>query len=207
VRAAVQDETLVGRYLNESVAGLIPVVSSPWRFHARMLELWDESDPAWFSSVDRPEGRPWDEVALEALEAALDGLGQRFGRDQGNWRWGKVHGLDFTHPFGDANPLFRRIFNRTIEAGGASETVVQNGYVPTAPFRGAWTATYRMLADVGAPGSSRWQATTGQSGQPGSRHYDDLLPAWREGRTNPPYLDERDLRAAGDARELRLDPE
>ena len=53
-----------------------------------------------------PEGRDWDDVALEALEEALDGLEERFGRDPDRWRWGRVHGVEFTHPFGEANPLF-----------------------------------------------------------------------------------------------------
>jgi penicillin amidase len=207
VRAAVQDEKLVERYLNKSGVELFAVVSSPWRFQARMLELWDESDPAWFASPERPQGRPWDEVALEALEDALDGLEERFGSDPEHWRWGRVHGVEFAHPFGEANPLFRRIFNRFVETGGASETVTQTGYLATAPFKGVWGPVYRMLADLGEPSRSRWQLTTGQSGHPGSSHYDDLLEGWRDGRTNPVYADEHELRAAGGARQLRLDPD
>jgi acyl-homoserine lactone acylase PvdQ len=42
-----------------------------------------------------------------------------------------------------------------------------------------------MLADPTDPDSSRWQAFTGQSGQAGSRHYDDLQVDWSEGRTQP----------------------
>jgi penicillin G amidase len=205
--AAIRDPKLVQRYLNESEVGLLPVVSSPWRFHARLLELWNEGDRSWFASATHPEGRSWDDVALEALSQALDGLTQRFGRDPERWRWGKVHGVDFSHPFGDANELFRRIFCRSVEAGGASETIVQNGYAPNEPFRGVWGPVYRMLADVGDPDRSRWQASTGQSGQPGSRHYDDLIPGWLAGGTNSAYLDERELRAAGRARQLRLEPE
>jgi acyl-homoserine lactone acylase PvdQ len=64
-----------------------------------------------------------------------------------------------------------------------------------------------MLADVGEPGRSRWQASTGQSGQPGSAHYDDLITGWQDGRSNSTHLDERELRAAGGARHLRLEPE
>jgi penicillin amidase len=111
------------------------------------------------------------------------------------------------HPFGDANPLFRRLFNRFVEIGGASETVTQTGYLPTAPFRGSWGPVYRMLADLGDARRSRWQLTTGQSGHPGSRHYDDMLEGWRDGATNPAYLDEQEIRAAGGARQLRLDPD
>jgi penicillin G amidase len=205
--AAIRDPKLVQRYLNESGVGLIPVISSPWRFHARLLELWDEGDRSWFASATHPEGRAWDDVALDALSGALDDLERRYGRDPERWRWGSVHGVRFSHPFGEANALFERIFCRSVEAGGASETIVQNGYPPTEPFRGVWGPVYRMLADVGEPGRSRWQISTGQSGQPGSAHYDDLMSGWRQGRSNSSYLDERELRAAGRARQLRLEPE
>jgi penicillin G amidase len=200
VRAAVQDEAIVERWLNKSGVALFEVVSSPWRFQERLLTLWDEGDPAWFG------GRAWDDVALEALEKALDGLEQRFGRDPGKWRWGRVHTVEFSHPFGQANALFRWIFNRSVQAGGASETVTQNGYLATEPFKGVWGPVYRMLADLGDPASSRWQLTTGQSGQPGSAHYDDMIEGWRTGKTNPVYLEEHEVRAAGGAKRLRIDP-
>ncbi len=201
VHAAVQDDGLVEHWLNKSSVALFEVVSSPWRFQERLLTLWDEGDPTWFG------GRSWDEVALESLGRALDGLEERFGRDPGKWRWGRVHSVEFTHPFGQANPLFRRIFNRRVEAGGASETVTQNGYLPTAPFKGVWGPVYRMLADLGDPARSRWQLTTGQSGHPGSPHYDDMIEGWRTGQTNPVYLEEHEVRAAGGAKRLRIDPD
>jgi penicillin G amidase len=207
VAAAIADPDLRARYLNRSEVGLIPVVSSPWRFQERLLELWNEGDSSWFASEEHPEGRSWDEVALEALADALDGLEKRFGRDQEAWRWGRVHGADFSHPFGQANDVFRRIFCRSVEAGGGPETVLQNGYPALAPFRGAWGPVYRMLSDLGEPARSRWQLSTGQSGQPGSPHFDDMLEGWLAGRMNPVYLDEHELRAAGHARHLRLEPE
>ncbi len=64
-----------------------------------------------------------------------------------------------------------------------------------------------MLSDLGEPARSRWQLSTGQSGQPGSPHFDDMLEGWLAGRTNPVYLDEHELRAAGHAKHLRLEPE
>ncbi len=207
VAAAASDETLIERYLNKSGLELFTVVSSPWRFQARMLELWDEGDPSWFASPERPEGRAWDDVALEALEAALDDLQERFGADPDRWRWGRVHVVEFAHPFGAANPIFRRIFNRSVEAGGASETVTQNGYLATEPFKGVWGPVYRMLADLGDRRRSRWQLTTGQSGHPASGHYDDMLEGWRDGRTNPAYVNDLELHAAGGVRTLRLDPD
>ena len=58
---------------------------------------------------------------------------------------------------------------------------------------------YRMLADLGDPAHSRWQLTTGQSGQPARRHYDDMIEGWRTGKTNPVYHEEHEVRAAGGA--------
>jgi penicillin amidase len=205
VRAAVADPELQERWLNKSGAPLFEIVSSPWRFQERLLELWDEGDPGWFASPEAPAGREWNEVALEALEQALDGLEERFGRSPDKWRWGRVHKAEFMHPFGAANPLLRRIFNRSVPAGGASETVTQNGYLPTEPFKALWGPVYRMVADLGDPSRSRWQLTTGQSGHPGSPHYDDMIEGWASGRTNPAYLEEHEIRAAGGARHLRLD--
>jgi penicillin G amidase len=207
VAAAVSDEELQERWMNKSGVALFEIVSSPWRFQERLLELWDAGDPAWFASAHHPQGRGWNDVALESLEQALDGLEQRFGRNPDRWRWGRVHMAEFMHPFGAANPIFRHIFNRKVEAGGASETVTQNGYLATEPFKAVWGPVYRMIADLGDPSHSRWQLTTGQSGHPGSRHYDDMIEGWRSGRTNPAYLEDHEIHAAGGAKYLRLHPD
>ena len=183
------------------------MVSSPWRFHARLLELWDEGDRSWFTSPTHPDGRHWDDVALEALSEALDELEQRFGRDPERWRWGSVHGVRFSHPFGEANGLFERIFCRTVEAGGASETVVQNGYAPTQPFTGVWGPVYRMLADVGEPDARAGRPAPDSPDSPGRATTTTCIAGWRDGRSNPAYLDEHELRAAGSAKHLRLEPE
>ncbi len=205
VTAAVDDPRLIDLYLNKSAVGLLDVVSSPWRFQERLIALWDEGDRTWFASAQHPEGRSWDDVALESLEAGLDLLEQTFGRDPGRWRWGQVHEIEFSHPLGTANELLRRVFNRRTPGAGASETVTQVGYAPTEPFRGEWGPVYRMIADLGDQRRSRWQLTTGQSGHPGSKHYDDMIDAWRQGTTNPVLMEEQDVRAAGGARHLRLD--
>jgi penicillin amidase len=51
-------------------------------------------------------------------------------------------------------------------------------------FTGIYGPTYRLLADLGDADASRWQHMTGQSGHPGSPHYDDLVDDWLVGRTN-----------------------
>ena len=59
-RARRGRRTSARRALPEQVGRRACSRSSPrrWRFQARMLELWDEGDPAWFASSERPEGAP-----------------------------------------------------------------------------------------------------------------------------------------------------
>ena len=194
------DSKLVGQYLSKSSTGLMSITTSLWRSKARMLELWDEGDSDWFS------GRSWDDVALEALCRALDDLEQRFGKKPGQWKWGEVHALEFKHPLGDANLALAKLFNRKQPGMGAQETVMQTGYAPTEPFRTDWLPTYRFIADVADLANSRWQQSTGQSGNPGSRHYDDLMKRWHRGATQPLLASSEDVVAAGKSKLLRLKP-
>jgi penicillin amidase len=182
--AAIGDSGYAERWRSKSLLGFTPMVSSPWRFHARLLELWDEADP------DLIGGRDWDEIALESLSSALDDLESRYGPDPHEWRWGRVHGMRFVHPFAEGKgrlaAVFEHVLGRWREVGGGQECINATGFVPHAgDYTGVWGPSYRLLADVGDPSRSRWQHMTGQSGHPGSPHYDDLLDGWVEGRTQP----------------------
>jgi penicillin amidase len=175
-RAAIGDRDLSERWLDRADNGFIAHITSPWRWQSHLLDLWDEADEELI-------GRPWDELALDSLRGAMDDLADRFGPDPNGWRWGRVHALHFPHALGGVNTLLERIFNRTLEAGGAQETVAQVGWDPNDPFEAIWAPCWRIVADPAAPERSRWQQFTGQSGQPGSPHYDDLQSRWLAGET------------------------
>jgi penicillin G amidase len=191
-RAAIGDRDLSERWLDRADNGFTPHVTSPWRWHSHLMSLWEEGDEELI-------GRPWDELVLEALAGALDDLEERFGPDPRQWRWGRVHEMEFPHPLGAANPLLRRLLNRSLRAGGAQETVSQIAYDPNDPYNAVWAPSWRMVADPADPDRSRWQMFTGQSGHPASPHYDDLQADWLEGRTQP-------MCGEGPWRELELVP-
>ncbi len=191
-RAVIGDRDLAERWLDRADNGFTPHVTSPWRWHSHLMDLWEEGD-------DELIGRSWDGLVLESLSGALDDLGERFGSDPEGWRWGHVHEMEFPHPLGEANPLLRRLLNRKVKAGGAQETVSQIAYDPNNPYKAVWAPSWRMVADPTAPERSRWQMFTGQSGHPASPHYDDLQPDWLEGRTQP-------MAGEGPWQELELTP-
>jgi penicillin G amidase len=177
-RRAIGDRDLAERWLDRADNGFTAHVTSPWRWHSHLMALWAEADAELV-------GRPWDDLVLDALRGGLDDLEERFGPEPAEWRWGRVHEMVFPHPLGAANPLLGRLLNRRLRAGGAQETISQIAYDPGDPYRAVWAPSWRMVADPLVPELSRWQMFTGQSGHPGSSHYDDLQADWLEGRTQP----------------------
>ena len=151
--------------------------------------------PGLVRLAERPEGRPWDEVALEALEQALDGLEERFGRDSGPAGAGGACTAS-SSPTRSARRTRSSGGSSTAacEAGGASETVTQNGYLRDRALQGRVGARLPDARRPRRPARARaGSSPPGQSGHPGSRHYDDMIEGWRDGRTNPVYLDEHEV--------------
>ena len=176
-RAAIGDRDLAERWLDRAAQrlhdprhlALALALAPARRCGTRRIRSWSVGS--------------WDELAADALRGALDDLESRFGADPAAWRWGAVHALEFDHALGGANPIFARILNRRLEAGGAEETVAQVGWDPNDPFRAIWAPCWRIVADPVAPERSRWQQFAGQSGHPASPHYDDLQERWLRGET------------------------
>jgi penicillin G amidase len=191
-RLAIADRDLAARWLDASSNPFVEHVTCPWRWQSHLLGLWDEGDEGLI-------GRPWPEHVLDCLRGALDDLEERFGTDPERWRWGWVHEMEFPHALGQGNPFLARFFNRSVQSGGAQETVKQVAFDPNDPYKAVWAPCWRMVADLADPGASRWQAFTGQSGHPGSPHYDDLTADWTEGRTQP-------MAPRGRLQTLRLEP-
>ena len=82
------------------------------------------------------------------------------------------------HPIGHKIPIFRRWFDiGPFPQSGTSTTVKQ-----TTKRMGA---SMRLVVDLADLDRSLHNITTGQSGQPFSRHYKDQWEAYYEGRSFP----------------------
>ena len=127
----------------------------------------------------------FDDVIAETLRSALDYLSRRLGPEPGRWRWGDLHRVTFAHPLG-IGPLARILSRGGFPLGGDIETVAQAASNVGDSFAATGSIpSYRFVVDLSDFDRSVGVLATGQSGHPGSRHYDDQTPLWRAGRYHP----------------------
>ncbi len=121
-------------------------------------------------------------IMAASLEEASEELASRVGSDSADWRWGTLHTIGFRHPLSNS-PARREVFDlKPVERGG-------DGFTPNATRGPGYSqssgASYRHILDLGDWDRSVFTSAPGQSGQPGSLHYDDLLPMWADGEYAP----------------------
>ena len=107
------------------------------------------------------------------------------------WRWGKTHTAGFRHGLNQVETGAVQVFDQgPVERPGDGNTVnATGGPVGARPTGGAYTqtsgASYREILDTSNWDNSLAVNTPGQSGEPGSAHYGDLIDMWNEGRYFP----------------------
>jgi penicillin amidase len=95
-----------------------------------------------------------------ALEKTVDTLTTQLGADWNQWHYGRVHTQAFAHP------LLTEYDLPTIERRGGNGAVGADG------------ASYREIIDVSDWDKALTSNTPGQSAQPESPYYGNLLPLW-----------------------------
>jgi penicillin G amidase len=118
----------------------------------------------------REEGLPAGQrraLVEEALAGAMEALARRLGPERSEWRWGRIHRSEFPHSLVAAYDL------PAVERSGGGGTIAATG------------ATFREIIDFSNLDGSRATSAPGQSMQPGSPFYGNLLPLWAEGEFFP----------------------
>jgi penicillin amidase len=125
-----------------------------------------------------------DLLVLDTLKSAVQKLKSLQGSEPSYWSWGRLHTVTFHHPLElltGARPLFNiGPFPRP----GDSYTVNNTSYIGE-NFDQLSGPSYREILDVGNWDESVVANAPGESGQPGSPHYSDLVPLWDQTRYFP----------------------
>jgi penicillin amidase len=121
-------------------------------------------------------------VLSASLDKALAELRARFGDDLTQWQWGRAHVAQFPHRIFERIPVLRDIIRISIPTPGGFDTVSPGSpnLLGDPPYQQEHGAGLRIVTDLAAPTESRMITVPGQSGNPLSPHFADLLQRWRD---------------------------
>jgi len=175
-----------------------------------MFRVFEEGDlNPWVDDVRTERRELLAELEEEAMREAV--------RRVDGALWGDLHTERHLHPLG-RNALLNWLFGFNIgpyPSNGGPNTLRPDAYKnwkdlvpdgPTPPFSSEYGPSERMVTELTPDGPLGFVLIpTGQSGNPFSQHYDDMLPQWREGSLLRLPLDERDAMPAVQTLVLRPD--
>ena len=150
-----------------------------WPLNRVVAEL-SQSRPEVFGDAAATER---DRVLLDTLRLAYEELSRREGPDPRRWSWGSLHKAYFRHAL-DAIGGPTLLDRGPVERPGDGD-VVQATYFRDDSFDQVSGASYREIFDLSDWDNALGINVPGQSGQPDSPHFDDLLPLWSKGAYFP----------------------
>jgi len=123
----------------------------------------------WFDNVHTTNVETLDDLALEAFTGALDRLKSNYGGYPSDWQWGTVHNTSLGHV-------------AQIPGMGTDELFTGGGAESINAIRGSHGPSWRMVVELDPEGVRGYGVYPGgQSGNPGSKTYDQFVETWRTG--------------------------
>lgn len=156
-----------------------------WSYRPRFIaSLFEEKNSTWCDNVNTSTPEDCVKQLEVSLESAIAELSNVLGMDPEKWRWGSLHKAQFTHSLFTHFPMLNKIADLEIETDGGFYTVNRGANLlwdHVRPFAHVHGAGFRAVYDLSNLSQSRFIIATGQSGNPLSKHYRDMLNVWRDG--------------------------
>ena len=127
-----------------------------------------EPDSRWFSTAT--EKRTRNQVVITAFKAAINQLKDTYGQQE-NWEWSNVKKTHVPHL-----AAIEGFGSRFLKVGGSKHTINANSE-KNGP-------SWRMVVLLGDHPKAYGVIPGGQSGNPGSRFYDNQISTWEKGDLN-----------------------
>lgn len=151
---------------------------------ARILFGPDSADRRWCDDRATPAVESCEAVAAASFAEAIAALDGAMGGEPADWRWGRTHVARFGHLLFRYVPVLADLTDRPTVTGGDDYTLSRGSPdMREAPkgFPHVHGAGFRAVYDLANLDASRFVIAGGQSGNPLSPQYGNLLPLWRDG--------------------------
>lgn len=144
-----------------------------------------QNDEPWCDNVATKPIETCKQQVAAALDEALVTLARIQDQPIGKLRWGAAHIARFPHPIFDQVTGVANLVGIAAEAPGGSHTINRAGIAfsdgAEMPFEDIHGPAYRAVYDLADLDASRFILAPGQSGNPLSPNYANLVERWRDG--------------------------
>jgi len=134
--------------------------------------ILNQPDSKWFDNVSTPEKETLRDIVLNSFKTTLDTLTARHGNMSPAWQWASVKGTEIRH----LSRLIKPFNAPKLRTGGGGSIVnaitKRNG------------PSWRMIVELGPSPKAFGIYPGGQSGNPGSPYYLNMLDKWEKGELN-----------------------
>ena len=134
--------------------------------------LRNEPNAKWFDNIKTPQTETMRQIVLESFSATLDTLIARHGNIGPTWQWTEVKSAEIRHLSRQIKP-FNAPKLRT-GGGGSIVNAITKTHGPS----------WRMIVELGKTPKAYGIYPGGQSGNPGSPYYLNMLKKWEQGELN-----------------------
>ena len=131
--------------------------------------IQNEPGSKWFDNIHTPVKENCADIINQAFTTVVDSLTRQYGKPGKRWQWGLVKKMEISHLTGQ-----EALSSGNFESGGTGTTVnaLNNGHGPS----------WRMVVQMGPIVKGYGILPGGESGNPGSFFYDDMLKTWQNGQ-------------------------
>ena len=171
-----------------------------------VLATLDDDIHGWCNDTLAGETLTCAEVSGRALDEAADTLVRSHGSDPSGWVWGDVHAMHLRHPLFSFVPILDTLTGVSIPLGGDGYSVSATSYRLASGhdhFNTFHGPALRAVIDLDDPVTGHFVIMPGQSGNPFSPYYDNLVERWH---ANQPVAIVPGSRIADAANHLTLAP-
>ncbi len=149
--------------------------STSYKYPSRdrtLFLLLREPDAPWFDNIRTPAKETINDVVYGSFKAALDSLTINHGPMSTSWQWAEVKGTEIKHLSRVLKP-----FNAPPVRNGGGASIIN----ATTKYHGP---SWRMVVELGPEPKAYGLYPGGQSGNPSSPFYTNMLDKWEKGELN-----------------------
>lgn len=164
-------EALDGAIWNDEYSSINHPLKRPARDQTAEI-IRSDSAVQWYDDITTAKTETLDNLIDRSFHHAFSRLGDEFGSFGDAWKWRYVNDTDINHI-------------AQIPGLGRADVFTDGGAESINAVRGSHGPSWRMVVELGPEIKAQGIYPGGQSGNPGSPNYDNMIDDWAEGELYP----------------------